>query len=152
MLPQVGCLLNYSAEASVAGSVDERGVDEAHVVEAIKALYAVAQFDRPGSSPPSQPTAPYTIKPTLLAIKLTGLIFDPTLLSRATNALVNSSSHQRGTPLPRNPLFPESPELSGDDELQLEKLYEALRSICAKAQEGGVRLLIDAEQSWFQPA
>jgi proline dehydrogenase len=92
------------------------------------------------------------VKPTLLAIKLTGLIYEPALLSRATTALVNSSSYLRGAEFEGSTLFPQAPDLSEEDHVELVKLYQGLRSICGQARESRVRILVDAEQSWYQPA
>lgn len=130
------------------GSAKLVGVNDAHVIEAVNALKAASEFQAPGKLAANE----YSIKPTLLAIKLTGLIFEPQLLARATSALVNSSSYSRGTPLPASSLFPDAPELSAEDKENLQKLHDGLRKIAAAAREGGVRLLVDAEQSWFQPA
>lgn len=143
-------MLNYSAEASVDGSNKLLGINNAHVKEAVNALKAAARFEQPGGALAAN-TDTYTIKPTLLAIKLTGLIFEPALLARATTALVNSSEYQRGS-LSSTQLFPDSPELSDQDKEDLAKLHAGLREIATQARDGGVRLLVDAEQSWFQPA
>ena len=54
--------------------------------------------------------------------------------------------------MPSDKLFPDSPTLSDEDHEALQQLHAGLRSICTEARKGGVRLLVDAEQSWFQPA
>lgn len=144
----VGLMLNYSAEAAVDGSAVAKGLNELHIGETLHAVTASARL----SSSNTVKDVPGAIKPTLLAIKLTGLIFEPALLSRATTALLNSSSYLRGTELPEGTLFPQGPDLSEEDHADLEKLHDGLRSICAEARAGGVRLLMDAEQSWYQPA
>ncbi|KAK4699771.1 proline dehydrogenase, partial [Phenoliferia sp. Uapishka_3] len=150
----IGCLLNYSAEASVDGSATAKcGLLDSHITEACAALRAAAKLGVPSASTSEDFTsAPYTIKPTLLAIKLTGLISEPALLARASTALVGSSAYQRGTLIPSSFLFPQSPSLSDEDHEILAKLHDGLKRICAEARDGGVRLFVDAEQSWFQPA
>ncbi|KAK4052435.1 proline dehydrogenase [Microbotryomycetes sp. JL201] len=153
----IGCLLNYGAEAKVDGSAKWSGVNDAHVIEAVNAVRQAAKFDsRPVTGQPTAETtrkhATSDIKPTLLAIKLTGMIWDPSLLARASLALENSTAYARGERLSSDNLFPESHELSDDDKQQLQKLYQGLRDVAREAKLGGVRLLIDAEQSWFQPA
>lgn len=65
---------------------------------------------------------------------------------------MESSSYARGVPLPSETLFPDSPSLSEDDHKVLGELYEGLRDVSKEAKLNGVRLLVDAEQSWFQPA
>ena len=77
---------------------------------------------------------------------MTGLIRDPKVLERATNALLSSSSYQRGTSLPKGVLFPQSPALSEDDQTALNALYSALKELCAEAKRTGVRIDLDAEQ------
>jgi proline dehydrogenase len=148
--PQVGCLLNYSVEASVDGMSKTHGINDAIVREGVNAIRAAARFDQPGALEAAEKQQ-YTIKPTLLAIKLTGMIAEPALFARATNALASSSEYQRGT-LSNQQLFPDSPELSDEDKKDLDRLYQGLREIAHEAREGGVRLLVDAEQSWYQPA
>lgn len=128
------------------------------MVEAVNAVRAAARFEAKRASDNAatlatqvqHPTA--EIKPTLLAIKLTGMIWDPSLLARATTALESSTAYARGERLPSSVLFPSSPELSAEDTQELNKLYQGLRDVASEAKKGGVRLLIDAEQSWFQPA
>lgn len=88
----------------------------------------------------------------MLAIKLSGLVYEPALLARASSAITNSSAFARGAALPGGILFPDSPELSDEDHVILKDLYSGLREICATGRDGGVRVLVDAEQSWFQPA
>ncbi|KAM0790638.1 hypothetical protein ACM66B_004499 [Microbotryomycetes sp. NB124-2] len=156
----IGCLLNYGAEAKVDGSAKLSGVNDAHMIEAVNAVRQASKFEsRPVSSITTtvsqtiqQKHATSDIKPTLLAIKLTGMIWDPSLLARASSALENSTSFARGERLASDVLFPESHDLSEDDKVQLNKLYQGLRDVAREAKAGGVRLLIDAEQSWFQPA
>lgn len=88
----------------------------------------------------------------MLAIKVTGLVYEPALLSRASSALNNSSSFARGTSVPDGSLFPQGLDLSDEDHVVLKELFTGLREICAAGRDGGVRVLVDAEQSWFQPA
>ncbi|SGY62267.1 BQ5605_C007g04671 [Microbotryum silenes-dioicae] len=165
----IGISLSYSVEASVDGSAQAVGVNKKHIREAVEALKATAVF---GPKPPSTvassrsiseatpivATAASHIRAILLAIKLTGFIFDPSLLARATTALVGSSSPiQLFSPsivVPEHGVspFPASPALSDEDHRQLAQLYAGLRQISATAREQGVRLLIDAEQSWYQDA
>ena len=74
------------------------------------------------------------------------------MLERASEACTSSSAYQRGQRLPAERLFPISPLLSETDEVALDALYQSLRQLCDEARRLGVRLDIDAEQSWFQPA
>ncbi|KAM0756188.1 FAD-linked oxidoreductase [Meredithblackwellia eburnea MCA 4105] len=159
----VGCLLNYSAEAPLDGTGRAKGLILENIHEAFNAVRAASTLhptsfsssstSTSSSSTTSQDSIPvYTIKPTMFAIKLTGLVRDAQLFARASNALTSSSQWQRGVALPAGTLFPASPELSEEDHAVLAQLHEGLRQVCGEARDGGVRLLVDAEQSWFQPA
>lgn len=146
----IGCLLNYSAEAKVDGSSNSKlvGINPLHLQQTLDATSACSKFKLPNSTE----MAEGSLKPTLLAVKLTGLIFEPALLSRATSALLNSSTYARGGDFSNGTLFPDGPELSEEDHINLQKLHTGLKRICAEGQKAGVRLLFDAEQSWYQPA
>ncbi|GAA5944616.1 proline dehydrogenase [Sporobolomyces koalae] len=149
----VGVMFNYSAEAPLGASKPSSGIDQSSMREIHNAVVEAAKLAPPVF--PSDAVPVTAIKPSLLAIKLTGLIYDASLLARASSALANNSSTQRGGMIASSTSsrpFPESPELSDDDHLQLAKLYEGLRRVAGEAQKQGVRLLVDAEQSWFQPA
>ncbi|SCV71581.1 BQ2448_3169 [Microbotryum intermedium] len=167
----IGISLSYSVEASVDGSAQAVGVNEKHIREAVEALKTAAVFgpkplstvassSSSSEAAPSAATAASHIRPTLLAIKLTGFIFDPSLLARATTALVGSSTSTSvqlfspSTVIPEHGVspFPASLALSDEDHHQLGQLYAGLRQISTTAREQGVRLLIDAEQSWYQDA
>ncbi|GAA6003875.1 hypothetical protein JCM10207_006447 [Rhodosporidiobolus poonsookiae] len=141
----VGVMLNYSAEAPLGSSKSGEGIDFAAMKEIHTAVVESAKL-----TPPS--TTGQAIKPALLAIKLSGLIYDASILRRASTALNNSSVIARGGRLPASTPFPQSPELSSEDHELLDKLYDGLRKVAGEAKQQGVRLLVDAEQSWFQPA
>lgn len=144
VLFQIGVMLNYSAEAPLGTSKSGDGIDQAAMNEIHTAVVESAKL-----TPASTTQA---IKPALLAIKLSGLIYDASILKRASTALNNSSEVARGGRIPSSVLFPQSPELSAEDHELLDKVYEGLRKVASEAQQQGVRLLVDAEQSWFQPA
>ncbi|GAA6006171.1 hypothetical protein JCM11491_002059 [Sporobolomyces phaffii] len=174
----VGVMFNYSAEAPLGTSKPTSGIDQSCMNEIHSAVVEAAKLSptvpvvstNPNSSTyaPVDPSAsqPAAVKPSLLAIKLTGLIYDASLLARASGALTNNTSFQRGDKLPPAStsnaidanattaafVFPQSPDLSDEDHAQLDQLYQGLRRVCREARKQGVRLLVDAEQSWFQPA
>ncbi|GAA6038387.1 hypothetical protein JCM8097_007623 [Rhodosporidiobolus ruineniae] len=140
----VGVMLNYSAEAPLGTKKSGDGIDHAAMQEIHTAVIESAKL-----TPASETQA---IKPALLAIKLSGLVYDYGILRRASSALTSSAEVARGGRLPSNVLFPESSELSAEDYELLDKLYDGLRKVAAEARAQGVRLLVDAEQSWYQPA
>ncbi|GAA5912682.1 proline dehydrogenase [Sporobolomyces salmoneus] len=163
----VGVMFNYSAEAPLGSSKPTSGIDHNCMREIHSAVIEAAKLTPPSpstsSTTSSDSPAPTSsaIKPSLLAIKLTGLIYDASLLTRASNALTSSTSFQRGNSFSPstnsedssdNFVFPSSPELSDEDHSQLSELYQGLRTVAREARRQGVRLLVDAEQSWYQPA
>ncbi|GAA5837043.1 hypothetical protein JCM3766R1_006512 [Sporobolomyces carnicolor] len=162
----VGVMFNYSAEAPLGSSKPSSGIDQNCMREIHSAVIEAAKLTPTAPSVATNPTAQSQVKPSLLAIKLTGLIFDASLLSRASNALTSSSTFARGanfSPTDNDNsdgeslnapsfVFPQSPELSEEDHAQLSALYEGLRKVAGEARKQGVRLLVDAEQSWYQPA
>lgn len=86
-----------------------------------------------------------------LSTELTGMLKDPAVLERATNALLSSSEYQRGSSLPPFPLFPHSPSLSESDEEALADLHQQLQRLGKQAKAAGIRIDIDAEQTVRSP-
>ncbi|KAE8213029.1 hypothetical protein CF327_g3387 [Tilletia walkeri] len=101
----------------------------------------------------------------MVAIKLSGLLRDPHILERASAAIVPRELFSRGPPVPTPPpphtrsntphgaLSIPLAALPSEEQAALRQLWQALRrvTLCAK-EKGNVRLLIDAEYSWYQPA
>ncbi|GAA5874776.1 hypothetical protein JCM3774_003434 [Rhodotorula dairenensis] len=143
----VGVMLNYSAEPALGTVRTQTGVDDVAMKEITGAIGEAARLTPPPSSAVDSP-----VKPAIVAIKLSGLLHDASILARASLALTSSTTVARGGRLPLHIPFPDSPELSPEDSELLDKLYEGLRGVAAQAREHRVRLLLDAEQSWFQPA
>ncbi|TFK67661.1 FAD-linked oxidoreductase [Pluteus cervinus] len=99
---------------------------------------------------------------TWVAVKLTALLPD-------CNALINLSKHILASRRDTRPMaFPGSPESTDLDVLtrslepspflnmkeirELTDLRDDLRKICRRARARGVKIIIDAEYSWYQPA
>ncbi|KAH7922394.1 FAD-linked oxidoreductase [Leucogyrophana mollusca] len=103
---------------------------------------------------------------TWVAVKLTALL-------PHAQSLINLSLHlTRTRPAPASPVaFPGTPQssdlailhqpsptrdtpsiLTSDDIAALKDLNDDLVKICTRAQERGVKIIIDAEHSWYQPA
>ncbi|CAD6886992.1 unnamed protein product [Tilletia laevis] len=101
----------------------------------------------------------------MVAIKLSGLLRDPHILERASAAIVPRELFSRGPPIPTPPpphtrsntphgaLSIPLAALPSEEQAALRQLWHALRRVtmCVK-EKGNVRLLIDAEYSWYQPA
>lgn len=99
---------------------------------------------------------------TWVAVKLTAMLPN-------AQSLINLSAHLTNTRAPLEPpvLFPGTPSpsdlsilrsststgaLTESDIHDLKELYNDLVKICTHAEERGVRVFIDAEHSWYQPA
>lgn len=155
----VGAMLSYSVEAEQHEGETSKDMmiktAQHHMQETLTAIRVAGNF-APNHA---------TLKPTWVAIKgtftwcvfagstctnflrsslppVTGLVPDPTLLERASLALAGQS---HDTP-------PTLPTLNPDDAERFEELYEGLRSCCKIAKQAGVRVVLDAEQSWYQPS
>ncbi|GAK62652.1 proline dehydrogenase [Moesziomyces antarcticus] len=100
---------------------------------------------------------------TFVAIKLSGLLYDSSVLERASAAIVPrewfSAPPEPLPPLSINGMGPcgglaiPVAALPPKDVEALRELWQALREITERAkQHGNVRLAIDAEYSWYQPA
>lgn len=144
--------MNYSAEAPKLAPVSTvvSGVSQQHIDANLAAVAAAAQF---GSSSNQYPVGSAPIRPTTVAIKLSGLVSDPYVFERASSYLSdqNISPYQ-----PTGELFPTASNsngtltLSKDDRSTMESLLTELRGICRQAKESNVIVMIDAEYSWFQ--
>lgn len=146
-LLQVGVMLNYSAEPPLGSVRTQTGVDEVAMKEITGAIGEAARLTPEPSTALASP-----IKPAIVAIKLSGLLHNASILARASLALTSNTTVARGGRLPLQIPFPDSPELTAEDSELLDKLYEGLRGVAAEARKHQVRLLLDAEQSWYQPA
>ncbi|POY72396.1 hypothetical protein BMF94_4553 [Rhodotorula taiwanensis] len=143
----IGVMFNYSAEPALGSVRTLTGVDETAMKEITGAIGEAAKLTPEPTTALASP-----VKPALVAIKLSGLLHNASILARASLALTSSTTVVRGGRLPFHIPFPDSPELSPEDSELLDKLYEGLRGVASEARKYQVRLLLDAEQSWFQPA
>ncbi|KAF9466940.1 FAD-linked oxidoreductase-like protein [Collybia nuda] len=96
---------------------------------------------------------------TWVAVKITALLPD-------AHALIKLSSHVLNTRPRLSIAFPGSPHpsdlnvlesgptsaISAEDIAAIRDLHSDLIRICMRAQERGVKIIIDAEYSWYQPA
>ncbi|KDQ53023.1 hypothetical protein JAAARDRAFT_39738 [Jaapia argillacea MUCL 33604] len=97
---------------------------------------------------------------TWVAVKLTALLPDAQALINFSSHLVKSRPNSYipfpGCPHPTDLdiLYSPSPEsnLRPEDIKALKELDQDLVAICQRAQERGVRIIMDAEYSWYQPA
>ncbi|WWC94413.1 hypothetical protein V866_001255 [Kwoniella sp. B9012] len=158
----IGCLLTYSVEEESAGQPHQQeatATTRANVKETIRSIEIAGQVNK-RMTPVGQ------IGSTWIALKLTGMT-DPEILRRASDLILRrrndravGESSDSLIPYPGSPsqsdlldyLEYHKSYLSDEDIKGLKVLHEDMRSILRTAQENGVRILIDSEQSWYQPA
>ncbi|WVW84353.1 hypothetical protein I302_106387 [Kwoniella bestiolae CBS 10118] len=154
----VGCLLTYSVEEESIEHIEGRSTLDlirANVQETIRSI-EIAGRENKAASPEGQ------IASTWVALKLTGMT-DPEILRRASDLILKKrKEHPQGTaiPYPGSPtnhelaqyMQPDPDSLSASDIARLKVLHEDMRSILLAAQQHGVRVVIDSEQSYYQPA
>ncbi|CAL1696951.1 unnamed protein product [Somion occarium] len=156
-----GSILVYSVEVDeteAAGGAKKNEVPAHKLIvdEMIQSINVAADFEEqhPSSS---------GVRSTWVAVKLTALLPN-------AQSLINFSKHLVNTRPRSSPpvLFPGAPHptdldaltlrsaqgtsLTEQDIIDLKDLHADLVRICTRAQERGIRLLIDAEHSWYQPA
>jgi proline dehydrogenase len=99
---------------------------------------------------------------TWVAIKMTALLPDAqSLIALSSHIMATRPQHSPSIPFPGCPrpsdlnVFDgktDSRFLDDKDISSLRELYSNLQRICLRAQQRGVKLIIDAEYSWYQPA
>ncbi|EIN13286.1 FAD-linked oxidoreductase [Punctularia strigosozonata HHB-11173 SS5] len=161
-----GCLFAYSVEVDEA---EAAGVQVSHtnehekpphkqaVEEMINCINVAADFeDGLGTE--------RTGRRTWVAVKLTALLPDAQTLVNFSSYLVNSRPRTKspiafpGYPVPTDldilasPSPPAKTPLTTQDIVALKELYDDMFRICSRAQERGVKVIIDAEYTWYQPA
>ncbi|CAE6499008.1 unnamed protein product [Rhizoctonia solani] len=147
-----GTLLAYSVEVDETrgGKADQwkKNVEE-----------MVASVDFAGSFEDTQKGS----RKTWVAIKLSALVPSADSLKRMSKFLLESRPKDDDVPFPGTPgsfdmvVFrgAKDPLIEGglteEDITSLRTLYEDLRTVCNRAKERGVRLIFDAEHTWYQP-
>lgn len=171
----LGAMLNFSVEVSNDGKQSDNAANLAihrpFVDELLHSIDVAAKF---AALPPSygaqsdEEAAQLALRPdrsgsTFVAIKLSGLLYDSSVLERASAAIVPrewfSSPPEPLPPLNINGKGPcgglaiPVAALAPKDVDALKQLWEVLREVAHRAQQhGSVRIAIDAEYSWYQPA
>ncbi|KAF7340317.1 Proline dehydrogenase [Mycena venus] len=161
----MGTLFAYSVEvdeaeamtASGSGSSGDKSPHKAIVDEMVHCIDVAADFE-------DSLGAKQTGRRTWVAVKITALVPDASALIRLSRHIIStrpptSSPH---VVFPGNPTSSDldvlyagtaTPgALSPSDLAMLRDLHADLTRICARAQARGVRIIIDAEYSWYQPA
>ncbi|KAI8983268.1 FAD-linked oxidoreductase [Trametes punicea] len=164
----MGCLFAYSVEvdeAEASGIAKEQvksatageGAHKQVVRENLHCIDVAASFeDRHNAGKTGG-------RRTWVAIKLSAMVPDAETLRRFSRYLVDRRPQTRppvafpGCPLPSDldvlsaPTVP-TDQLTAADISALRELREDLVAICTRAKQRGVRLIFDAEYSWYEPA
>ncbi|KAL4911714.1 FAD-linked oxidoreductase-like protein [Aspergillus aurantiobrunneus] len=154
---EVGTLLGYNIEAELDGSSKDAQLilaQKEHVLSSIETQGRLAQGFWPDTSATGGDNSCW------VRIKVTGLLPNPIALQRGSNAIL-SARIEKG--LDRDVPYPGLPhdgdwdaalngkEVTDTDRKELMALRAVLEKIASKAREHNVRIVIDAEQSWYQP-
>lgn len=156
---RIGSLLNYSVEAYEKPSATNSSTEVCQVCqESIQAISEAVETlaGHSNSSKGRYEASSARMKPTAVAIKVSGLVTDPYLFKRASENLISnrlSPFRVQGSLFPSIPASDNlSDPLSSTDHIILQKLMNDLRETCRKAKAADIVVMIDAEYSWFQPA
>ncbi|WVO24465.1 uncharacterized protein IAS62_005833 [Cryptococcus decagattii] len=149
----VGVLCGYNVEAKHDGT----GVPATELAEIIRetlhSIAAVGAFGVKHSSPADVQNGDTRC---WVRTKLTGLTTDPEVLQRASYEILakrrDHSAYYPGVPADGDWEAMMSDRLSTKDHDNLVSLYSTLKEIMIQGQKYGVRIIIDAEQTWYQPA
>ncbi|KAI0706218.1 FAD-linked oxidoreductase-like protein [Cytidiella melzeri] len=161
-----GCLFAYSVEvdedeAAGKGKLkgnDRQPVHKQIVQEMIHSIDVAADFEDKHRVGRSQRG-----RRTWVAIKLTALVPDHHILTRLSQYLVEHRSSWSSVPFPGTPQPSDLDvldnhhrlarnTLTAEDITVLRELRADLESICRRASQRNVRVIFDAEHSWYQPA
>lgn len=88
-----------------------------------------------------------------LCLTVTGLVQDPAVFERFTNAIESQAIPKRALPgIDSEGQSTASLLLSTSDVSTILAVHQQLHELCDLASKNGVRIAFDAEQSWYQPA
>lgn len=154
---QMGTLLGYNIEANLDGSSKDPQLildQTQHVLLSIEAQGKLAKKFWPDTSATGGDNRFW------VRIKLTGLLPHPVALYRGSNAILKAREEKgldKDVPYPGLPHDGDwEAALNGkgvtdSDRQQLLGLQATMETIASKARDNNVRIVIDAEQSWYQP-
>ncbi|KAJ6569316.1 FAD-linked oxidoreductase-like protein [Mycena capillaripes] len=158
----IGSLFAYSvevdeAEAMAGSGSSPKSAHKAIVEEMVHCIDVAADFE-------DALGAKQTGRRTWVAVKITALLPDASALIRLSSHILSTrpSTSAPEVVFPGNPTAsdldvlytPKAPKgsLSDADLAILRELHADLEVICTRAKARGVRIIIDAEYSWYQPA
>jgi proline dehydrogenase len=153
----IGTLLGYNIEAELDGSSKDPQLileQTQHVLSSIETQGKLAKKFWPDASATGGDNRSW------VRIKVTGLLPHPIALYHGSNAILKARE-EKG--LDKNVPYPGLPHdgdweaalngkgVTNEDREQLIRLRATLEAIASKARANNVRIVIDAEQSWYQP-
>ncbi|CAG9989110.1 unnamed protein product [Clonostachys byssicola] len=155
---QLGTLLGYNIEATLDGSSKDPNLilkQTQSVLESIDVQAKLAkEFTGDAASDPEVDNKCW------VRLKITGLLNDPSALEAGSRAILKARAAQgldKDVPLPGLPHDGDwEAALDGDGVTpyhrdQLVRLRATMEGIISKARDNNIRVVIDAEQSWYQP-
>lgn len=154
---EIGTLLGYNIEAQLDGSSKDPQLildQTQHVLSSIDAQGKLAKCFWPDSATTGGDNRSW------VRIKVTGLLPHPVALHHGSNAILEAREAKglnKDIPYPGLPYDGDwEAALNGKnveeiDRQQLLGLRAILEAIASKARDKNVRIVIDAEQSWYQP-
>ncbi|KAH7141761.1 FAD-linked oxidoreductase-like protein [Dactylonectria macrodidyma] len=154
---QIGTLLGYNIEAELDGSSKDPQLILAqtqYVLESIEAQGRLAKKYWPDTSDTDGDNRSW------VRIKISGLLPHPVALYHGSNAIIQARKKKGLDQDVPHPGLPHDGDwqaaLTGNgvtdtDRGQLLSLRATMETIARKARDNNVRIVIDAEQSWYQP-
>ncbi|KAL2814978.1 FAD-linked oxidoreductase-like protein [Aspergillus granulosus] len=152
---EVGTLLGYNIEAELDGSSkDPKLIYEQtqHVLSSIETQGEMAMKFWPDARSTGGDNRCW------VRIKVTGLLPNPSALHHGSVAILRRRKEKE---LDSDVPYPGLPQdgdweaaingVTAEDRKELQDLRNILEKIATKARENNVRIVIDAEQSWYQP-
>lgn len=154
---EIGTLLGYNIEAEMDGSSKDIQLihkQTQHVLSSIEAQGEMSRRFWPDASATGGDNRCW------VRIKVTGLLPNPIALYRGSKAILKAREEKgldKDVPYPGLPhdgdweAALDGEEVTEADRKELVNLRAILEKIASKARENNVRIVIDAEQSWYQP-
>ncbi|KAL2832176.1 FAD-linked oxidoreductase [Aspergillus cavernicola] len=153
----IGTLLGYNIEAELDGTSKDPELIRVQVQHVLESIETQAQLGRkfyPDTSATSGDNRSW------VRIKVTGLLPQPVALRHGSSAILEARESKG---LDMNVPYPGLPhdgdweaalngnQVTSSDRQQLVDLYTTLDTIMKKGREHNVRVIVDAEQTWYQP-
>ncbi|OQD66906.1 hypothetical protein PENPOL_c004G09359 [Penicillium polonicum] len=152
---EIGTLLGYNIEAELDGSSKQTQLileQTQHVLSSIEAQGELARKFWPDTSATGGDSRCW------VRIKITGLLPNPSALYHGSQAILKA---REANGLDKDVPYPGLPHdgdweaalksVTDSDRKELLNLRAVLENIATKARQNNVRIVIDAEQTWYQP-